>query len=254
MRKPRNLSPKYYQKFGRVPEMGKALDRVVRVINQSDVVVEVLDARFPHKSARLKKIVGRKGKEHIYILNKIDLIGTKEGENLAREIGALPFSAKTRYGKRKLLARLEELAGGPIKVGILGTPNVGKSSIINVLRGRKSAPTSSTPGYTKGEQWIKITPNVLLIDSPGVITWDAEEDDLILQDSLDIDKAEDPISTALKLFDRNPEVLKKLGLTGTGEEALSEFALKTGKLKKGGVPNKTEAAKMIVRRWQRGTL
>ena len=234
--------------------MGKALDRVIRVINQSDVLIEILDARFPHKSARLKKIIRRKGKEHFYILNKIDLIGTQAGANLARKLDAMPFSAKLRYGKRKLIARLEALASGPIKIGILGKPNVGKSSIINVLRGKKSAPTSSTPGYTKGEQWIKITPNILLVDSPGIITWHEEEDELILQDSLDIDKAEDPISTALKLFDRNPKVLKKLGLTKEGEDALNEFALKTGKLKKGGLPNTGEAAKMIVRKWQRGTL
>lgn len=234
--------------------MGKAMDRVIRVINQSDVLIEILDARFPHKSARLKKIIKRKGKEHFYILNKIDLTGTHDGAKLARKLNAMPFSAKTRYGKRRLMARLEALASGPIKVGILGKPNVGKSRIINVLRGKKSAPISSTPGYTKGEQWIKITTNVLLVDSPGVITWHEEEDELILQDSLDIDKAEDPISAALKLFDRNPKVLKKLGLSEKGENALNEFALKTGKLKKGGLPNTVEAAKMIVRKWQRGTL
>ena len=232
--------------------MGKALNRVLRAINQCDVIVEVLDARFPRKSDRLARIIRRKGKKHIYVLNKTDLVGRKEFEKWAEEMGAIPFSAKTRRGKRVLLKKLESL--GDVHVGIVGKPNVGKSSIINVLKGRKSAATSSTPGYTKGEQWIRITPGVMLIDSPGVITWEEEEDELILQDSLDVDKAEDPVSTALKLFERNPEVLSELGISSAGEEALKEFALRTGKLKKGGEPNTTEAARMIVRRWQRGNI
>jgi ribosome biogenesis GTPase A len=231
--------------------MASALDRVRRVINQCYVVLEVIDARFPERSKRLKNMARKKGKEVVLILNKSDLV--EDSDKLAKRMNAIEFSAKTKRGKRKLLRLLDELSEGELlKVGVIGRPNVGKSSIINVLARRSSAKTSPSQGYTKGEQWIKITPKILLIDSPGVITWtEKKEDDLIVEDALSIDKTDDPEGAALRLFERYPDVLEKLEL---GENPLEEYAKRTGKLKKGGKPNTKEAARMIIRRWQRGQL
>ncbi|MBR9689639.1 MAG: GTPase RsgA [Candidatus Altiarchaeota archaeon] len=234
--------------------MGETLIRVSRVINQSHVLLEVIDARFPRRSKRLKRMIFHKSKQLILVINKVDLV-KDNGEELAKKMNGFAFSTKTKRGKRKLLRKLEEISEGELlRVGVIGRPNVRKSSIINVLTGRGSARTSASAGYTKGEQWVRLSSNILLIDSPGVITWDESEDDLIVEDALSIDKSSDPISAALRLFEIHPQVLGKLELTKKGEEALEEFAVKTGKLKKGGLPNTPEAAKMIIRRWQRGEL
>ena len=231
--------------------MGSAMDRVWRVINQCYVILEVIDARFPERSRRLFRMAHKRGKEVILVINKSDLI--KNPEKLGREMKGIVFSAKTRRGKRVLLDKLEELGeGAELKVGVIGRPNVGKSSIINVLARRKSAKTSPSAGYTKGEQWVRVSPKILLIDSPGIITWtEKDEDDLIIEDALSVDKAEDPEAAALKLFKRYPQVLKKMEL---GDKPLEEYAIRTGKLLKGGKPNTREAARMIIRRWQRGLI
>lgn len=242
----RRLWPGWQKFWARCRQMGKALERVRKVVKQSDVLLEVVDARFPERSRRLMKMA--RGKRVLPIQNKADLL---EGE--VRD--GIAFSAKTRKGRRQLLSELERLAqDGPIRVGVIGRPNVGKSSVINALRGKKSVRTSSKAGYTRGEQWIRLSPRVLLIDSPGVITWDESKEDLLLKDALDVDKAKDPVSAALTLFGRNPWVLEALGLEATGEEALEEFARRTGKLKRGGLPNTREAARMIIRKWQKGQI
>lgn len=230
-----------------------ALQRVVRVVKQSNVVLEMVDARFPHRSGRLRKLVRRKGRKLLLVVNKVDL--ADDGEDVAERMGGIAFSAKTGEGKEELLEKLEGMARGrDLRVGVVGRPNVGKSSLINALKGRKSAKTSAQAGYTRGEQWVRVSPHVTLIDSPGVITGEWDREELVLQDALDVDRADNPERIALKLFRRHPEVLEKLGLQGDGEEALEEFARRTGKLKKGGVPNTKEAARMVVRRWQRGEL
>ncbi len=231
--------------------MKEAKRRVLRVLNQSDVVIEVVDARFPQRSQKLARWVHRRGKPLILLINKVDLVPPSDARKLARR--GLLFSAKTRRGKRALISELERIAGErEIRVGLVGKPNVGKSSVINALRGKKVARRSPTPGYTKGEQWIRLSPRVLLIDSPGVITWREPEEELILKDALDVDRASDPELVAMKLLERRPELLEKLGLDP--DAPLEDYARRTGKLMKGGEPNTKEAAKMLVRRWQRGEI
>jgi len=234
---------------------GEAWQRVMRTIRQSDVVLEVVDARFPERSERLEKEVKKRKKRLILIVNKIDLV--KGGNRLAAKLGGFPFCAKTGYGKQSLMRFLNELAkekGRDLRVGVVGMPNVGKSSLINRLKGKRSAPTSPVAGFTKGEQWIRISPRILLIDSPGVIVSKESRDELVLKDALRVENLKDPVSTALLLFEKHPWIPRSLGLEKSGEEALEEFATKTGKLKKGGEPNVEEAARMILRRWQRGEI
>jgi len=236
---------------------GEAWRRVLKVIRGSDVVVEVVDARFPERSKKLERIVKKMGKKLLLVVNKIDLVGVREGMRIARNMGGVAFCGKTGYGRKNLMRILQRIAresGRDIRVGVVGKPNVGKSTLINRLKGKKSAKTSPEQGFTRGEQWIRIAPNILLIDTPGVITERESEEELALKDALRVEKLRDPVKACLLLFEKYPQVLEKMGVEGRGEKALEEFARKTGKLKKGGEPNIEEAARMILRKWQRGEI
>jgi len=231
----------------------KAWKRVERVVSQSHVVLELVDARFPFRSPKLRKLVNLKKRSLILVINKSDLLAPAEVRKLAEETGGIPISARARRGKARLLRLLKSrIRGGQeLRVGVVGRPNVGKSSLINYLAGRRSAKVGAEAGFTKGEQWIKIHPRILLIDSPGIIYEGESESDLILQNALEIDKHKDPIEVALLLIKKHPEILGKFKLKKKGEASLEELAVKLGKLKKGGEPNLTEAAKIMVRKWQR---
>ncbi|HDR53112.1 MAG TPA: GTPase RsgA [archaeon] len=230
--------------------------RVERTVSQSHVVLELVDARFPFRSDRLRKLVNMKRRSLVLIINKADLLSPDEAGKLAEKTGGLLVSASRRRGKAKLIRLLKSRVRGDqeLRVGIVGRPNVGKSSLINYLSGRKSAGVGAEAGFTKGEQWVKLSenPDILLIDSPGIIYESDDESELVLQNALEIDKHEDPVEVALLLIKKHPGVLKDFGVREEGDVALEQLAVKMGKLKKGGEPNLVETAKILVRRWQRG--
>ncbi|MBR9681332.1 MAG: GTPase RsgA [Candidatus Altiarchaeota archaeon] len=231
----------------------RAWKRVERVVSQGHVILEVVDARFPFRSHKLMKLVNMKRRSLIFIINKSDLISREDAEKLAEKTKGILVSTKSRRGKFQLLKLLKSRIreGRELKVGIVGRPNVGKSSLINYLAGRRSAKVGVEAGFTKGEQWIRIDPRILLIDSPGIIYEGESESELVLQNALEIDKHDDPVGVALELMEKHPEMLKKFKLKEVGEAALEELATKLGKLNKGGEANIEEAAKIMVRKWQR---
>ncbi|MBN1160086.1 MAG: 50S ribosome-binding GTPase, partial [Candidatus Diapherotrites archaeon] len=149
--------------------------RVMRVINDSDIILEVVDARFPQdtRNKELEKIVKNKGKTLMIVINKADLVPLKEVRKIQEELEypSVYTSCKSYQGISNLKVQLQIMAKGKemLKVGIIGMPNTGKSSITNRLRHKKVARVSPLAGFTKGEQWIKILPNVMLLDSPGVL-------------------------------------------------------------------------------------
>jgi ribosome biogenesis GTPase A len=149
--------------------------RVLKVIDKSDIILEVLDARFPHwtRIPTLERIIKSKGKKLILVLNKCDMISKELAEKwkkeLEKEYPCVFISAKYRMGTRFLRKKIKELAPKlPVIVGVVGLPNVGKSSLINILKGKTVCPVSSWAGFTKGEQIVKISKNIYLYDSPGV--------------------------------------------------------------------------------------
>jgi len=162
-----------------------------------DVVVEILDARVPLSSRNPDIDSLAKGKKRILVLNKADLANptvTAQWEEHFRKLGffTLPLSAKENDKKKSGLNQFTELLkkimqeraesqrkrgriNVPTRAMILGIPNVGKSTFINLLSGRASTATADRPGVTRGRQWIKVGTNIDLMDTPGVL-WPKFED------------------------------------------------------------------------------
>ena len=167
--------------------MNKALNEVENKVKLVDVVIELFDARAPISSINenLGKITANKKK--LFVLTKTDLadpIQTRKWmEVLSKQFDAIVSldlkSANAEQVLSKAVINLgkdkwaKEMAKGmkpqPIRTMIIGIPNVGKSSLINRLAKRKAAGVQNKPGYTRGEQWIKVNKDFLLLDTPGIL-------------------------------------------------------------------------------------
>lgn len=161
-----------------------------------DIVVELLDARLPMSSRnpQIDEIV--KDKPRLILLNKSDIadkeITKKWIEYFAKNnIAAISISStqsknlniifdKCREVLKDKLQKQKEkgIVNKPIKIMVVGVPNVGKSSFINKLSGKKSAITGDRPGVTRGKQWIRLKSGFELLDTPGIL-WPKFEDEQI---------------------------------------------------------------------------
>lgn len=162
-----------------------------------DVVVEILDARVPLSSRNPDIDELAKNKKRVLVLNKADLANenvTAQWESHFRKLGffTLPLSAKENDKKKSGIAQFTDLLkklmlekaeaqkkrgriNVPTRAMIVGIPNVGKSTFINLFSGRASTATADRPGVTRGRQWIKVGTNIDLMDTPGVL-WPKFED------------------------------------------------------------------------------
>lgn len=246
-----------------------SFEKVMKIIDESDLVLEVLDARFPSqtRNQQLEKIVSAKGKQLVLVLNKSDLISKNKAgkfkEELEKEFPTVFISSTGRSGSSRLREAIGGISkGNKARVGVIGYPNTGKSSLINLLKGKKSAKTSITAGFTKGKQLVKVSEDIYLIDSPGVIP--AEEKDefkLVLIASRNPDQISDPEGVAEQLIEliskEKPDAIERIyGVKPreTPEETLQEIALTKKRLKKGGVPDTEVIARQILLDWQKGKI
>ena len=167
--------------------MNKALNEVENKVKLVDVVIELFDARAPISSINenLGKITANKKK--LVVLTKTDLadpVQTKQWmEVLSKQFDAIISLDLKSSNAEAILSKAvinlgkdkwaKEMAKGmkpqPIRTMIIGIPNVGKSSLINRLAKRKAAGVQNKPGYTRGEQWIKVNKDFLLLDTPGIL-------------------------------------------------------------------------------------
>lgn len=167
--------------------MNKALKEVESKIKIIDVVIELFDARAPLSSInpQLENII--KNKKRLVILTKLDLadpIETKKWEVKLSERYDYLLSLNLTDGNAtnqivKAVSRLGEekwakdkakgMKPQPLKTMIIGIPNVGKSSLINRFAKRRAAGVQNKPGYTRGEQWIKVNNEFILLDTPGIL-------------------------------------------------------------------------------------
>ena len=154
-------------------------------IRKVDLILELCDARLPHSSRNpeINRLAG--GKKRIVLLNKADLADPAETAKwlkVIRASGTDAFAINSTMLKTKEIIQLIQkstkdavdraLARGvrkTVKVMVLGVPNVGKSTLINALRGKGVARTGDCPGVTKCNQWIRISPYLELLDTPGML-------------------------------------------------------------------------------------
>ena len=150
-------------------------------------------------------------------------------------------------------------AKGLITVGVIGFPNVGKSSLINSLKRSKAAATGNTPGVTKQMQEIQLDKNIVLLDSPGVVlTTNEQSDSLILRSAVKVEDLNDPVRPVEALLNRieHDQLLKyyKIGQFSTTDQLLAQVARKRGFLQQGGIVNMEQAARQIIKDFVHGKL
>jgi len=176
--------------------MKKTKELIVANLKLVDAVVELLDARIPLSSRNPQFDELVKNKKRIVAFTKSDLADRNKTKMWIsayekQGITAIPINAATGQGVNQLvdliktscqdvLIRAEEKGRmhRPIRIMIIGIPNVGKSSLINKLAGKNAAKTGNKPGVTKGKQWIRINKDIDLFDTPGIL-WPKIEEDLM---------------------------------------------------------------------------
>ncbi|MDA1196620.1 MAG: 50S ribosome-binding GTPase [Nanoarchaeota archaeon] len=234
---------------------------VENVIKKSDVVLHVIDSRYPEESrnTRVEKMALHYGKGLIHVFTKFDLVEDKDFAITVEGPFCL-FSAVDYYGLNKLRDRI--IIEGKRRhkerpmVGVVGYPNVGKSSLINAFKGKKSASTSSEPGHTKGKQLLG-TRNFMFVDTPGVIP--VHEGDNIAKIKMGMKSVneEDVELAAIEIMEQEPgkvEAYFEVEVDSAYDETLEKIALKKKQLLKGGTPDTQRAARVIVRLFSQGKL
>ena len=176
--------------------MTKTRRKIAEILPLIDAVAEVVDARIPLSSRNpdLLDIIG--DKPRIVLLNKCDMADnsvTQEWIAFYKKQGvsAIPIDCKNGVGiekfkttvKESLKEKLEQykargMVGKPLRVMVVGIPNVGKSSFINRIAGNTKAKVENRPGVTRGNQWFTIDKELELLDTPGVL-WPKFEDNTV---------------------------------------------------------------------------
>ncbi len=250
-----------------------------------DGVVEILDARTPLSSRNPEMDRLTAGKPKMILLNKCDMADDKITTlwiDYFRTLGITAIAVDCKNGKgvknflpvlkSKVLKELLEkrnaqgMVGRPIRLMIVGIPNVGKSSFINKMAQSKRAKVEDRPGVTRTKQWVKIGDGAEMLDMPGVL-WPKFDDQTIAcklaftgaikDDILDIE------SLAMKLLanlaENYPEVLVsrykiEISAEDTGYELLDKIGRKRGMLISGGEVNYERAAITVLDEYRSGKL
>ncbi len=257
-------------------QRGKYPDVMRDVVRVSDIILQVLDARFVEETRNLEveEDIRKKGKKLIYVLNKSDLINVKESKKtLPKDLNPHIFvSVKTKKwienlrNKIKIEAKRVKLdeARKRVQVGIIGYPNVGKSSLINIISRRAATGTSKQAGYTKGMQKIRMSEKILILDTPGVIpafkytsqegTSFGEDVKLGARTYSDVKNPEGILSYIMSSDAKAIENFYGIEASGDSEILVEKLGKTKGFLKKGGNVDADRTARLVLRDWQLGKI
>ena len=245
-----------------------------KIIENSDIILEVLDARFPGETRNedFEKVVMEKGKRLIFVLNKSDLV-RKENLLKVKLFPRVFVSSTERKGVKNLRDLIKKFSreidnpvdkdkSGKVTVGVIGYPNTGKSSLINILIGRSSAGTSMQSGFTKALQKLRLTENIQLLDSPGVIPekeYSQSDREKIARHAKlgarDYSKVKEPEMVVAELVREFPDVLERhfgVKFNGDSEVFIEMIGRKKGFMKSGGVVDEDKTSRFILKEWQVG--
>lgn len=263
--------------------MKKTKESIQAKLSMVDVVFELLDARAPKSSKNpvIDDILGEKAK--ITILNKSDLADEEISELwMEYYTDKNSYSIKVDSTNKKDLNDLIKLTdkivreknqalkkrgviNRPTRAMIVGIPNVGKSTLINTLSGRKGARVGNRPGITKTNQWIKTGANLELLDTPGIL-WPKFEDRQVGMNLAFIGSIKDEImdteTLALRLIEKLCHIYPKLmeerynfSLDGKeGLELMEEIASKRGCIIRGGEVDYTRVSNIVLDEFRKGII
>lgn len=257
--------------LNKIGQSKRTWNELYKVLDSSDVVIHVLDARNPAetKCNQVEKYISEKGrhKHMIYILNKADLVPTKiiiEWQKLLSKshptIVCHSNSLNHNYGKENLLNVIRQLKTlyrkRTMSIGFVGYPNIGKSSLINILKNKQVCKVAPIPGETKVWQYITLMKDVYLIDSPGVVPINNLKE-AVLHGAVRVENLADPDFYVAEIFNRAGfNEIKKLYCINFEniDDFFIEFAKKYKKLHAGGQPNINLISKIIIHDWNRGKI
>ena len=240
--------------------MAKAKRQLQEQLTRADVVIEVCDARIPLSSRNpdLDQMV--QYKQRIVLLNKADLADpglTQAWSEHLKAQGLTVLALNSLRSANKVVPLIEAAAKQKIenaqkrgikktvRAMVVGVPNVGKSTLINLIKGKSTIKTADMPGVTRSTTWFHVTPYLELMDSPGLL-WPKLEDPLVAQRLAYIgsirDQVHDTLQLCLNLLDELMNthadmLLARYKLTDPtlrGEKLLEAICLGRGFLVRGG--------------------